>query len=172
MSYNENEVIIVEVFEAIEKRFSNRKFLDKQINNEDLNKILKAGMQAPVGRGRYDDMHITVIQDKSLLNEIGTLIDRNVFYNAPTLVIISSKDDGHGLDKENSACIAMNMLLAATSLGLGNIYLNLVIGLIKEHKDVLDKLNLPEGFVPVVGVGLGYADGTHIREHEINVDYM
>ena len=52
MSYNVNGVIIVEVFEAIEKRFSNRKFLDKQINDEDLNKILKAGMQAPVGRGR------------------------------------------------------------------------------------------------------------------------
>lgn len=162
----------MDVFEAIEKRFSNRKYLDKQISNEDLNKILKAGMQAPIGRGKYEDMHITVIQTKDFLNEISGLADRSVFYNAPTLVIISARDDGHGLDKENSACVAMNMLLAATALNLGSIYLNLVIGLIKEHKDVLDKLNLPEGFVPVVGVGLGYADGTHIREHEINVDYM
>lgn len=162
----------MELFEAIEKRFSNRKYLDKQISNEDLNKILKAGMQAPIGRGKYEDMHITVIQNKDLLNEISGLADRSVFYNAPTLVIISAHDDGHGLDKENSACVAMNMLLAATALNLGSIYLNLVIGLIKEHKDVLDKLNLPEGFVPVVGVGLGYADRTHIREHEINVDYM
>ena len=162
----------MDVFEAIEKRFSNRKYLNKQISNEDLNKILKAGMQAPIGRGKYEDMHITVIQTKDFLNEISGLADRSVFYNAPTLVIISARDDGHGLDKENSACVAMNMLLAATALNLGSIYLNLVIGLIKEHKDVLDKLNLPEGFVPVVGVGLGYADGTHIREHEINVDYM
>lgn len=162
----------MELFEAINKRFSNRKYLDKQINDEDLEKILKAGMQAPVGRGKYEDMHITVIQNKELLDEISGLTDRSVFYNAPTLVIISARDDGHGLDKENSACVAMNMLLAATALNLGSIYLNLVIGLIKEHKDVLDKLNLPEGFVPVVGVGLGYADGTHIREHEINVDYM
>ena len=162
----------MELFEAIEKRFSNRKYLDKQISNEDLNKILKAGMQEPIGRGKYEDMHITVIQTKDFLNEISGLADRSVFYNAPTLVIISARDDGHGLDKENSACVAMNMLLAATALNLGSIYLNLVIGLIKEHKDVLDKLNLPEGFVPVVGVGLGYADGSHIREHEINVDYM
>ena len=162
----------MELFEAIEKRFSNRKYLDKQISNDDLNKILKAGMQAPIGRGKYEDMHITVIQNKDLLNEISGLADRSVFYNAPTLVIISARDDGHGLDKENSACVAMNILLAATALNLGSIYLNLVIGLIKEHKDVLDKLNLPEGFVPVVGVGLGYADGSHIRKHEINVDYM
>ena len=162
----------MELFEAIEKRFSNRKYLDKQISNEDLNKILKAGMQEPIGRGKYEDMHITVIQTKDFLNEISGLADRSVFYNAPTLVIISARDDGHGLDKENSACVAMNMLLAATALNLGSIYLNLVIGLIKEHKDVLDKLNLPEGFVPIVGVGLGYADGTHIREHEIGIDYM
>ena len=51
----------MELFEAINKRFSNRKYLDKQINDEDLEKILKAGMQAPVGRGKYEDMHITVL---------------------------------------------------------------------------------------------------------------
>ena len=162
----------MEVFEAISKRFSNRKFLEKQISNEDLNKILKAGMQAPVGRGKYEDMHITVIQNKDLLNEISNLADRSVFYSAPTLVIISARDDGHGLDKENSACVAMNMLLSATALGIGNIYLNLVIGLIKENKEILNKLNLPEGFVPIVGVGLGYADGSHIKNHEISIDYM
>ena len=161
----------MELFEVINKRFSNRKFLERQINNEDLNKILKAGMQAPVGRGRYEDMHITVIQDKNLLDEINKLADRSVFYNAPTLVIISAKDDGHGLDRENSACVAMNMLLAATDLGLGSIYLNLVISLIKDS-DVLNKLNLPLGFVPIVGVGLGYANGSHTIEHKIDVNYI
>lgn len=161
----------MELFDVINKRFSNRKFLEKQISNEDLDRILKAGMQAPVGRGRYEDMHITVIQDKNLLNEINKLADRSVFYNAPTLVIISAKDDGHGLDGENSACVAMNMLLAATDLGLASIYLNLVIGLIK-NSDILNKLNLPLGFVPIVGVGLGYADGSHITEHKIDVNYI
>ena len=161
----------MELFDVINKRFSNRKFLERQINNEDLNKILKAGMQAPVGRGKYEDMHITVIQNKDLLDEINRLSDRSVFYNAPTLIIISAKDDGHGLDRENSACVAMNMLLAATDLGLASIYLNLVIGLIK-NSDILNKLNLPLGFVPIVGVGLGYADGSHITEHKIDVNYI
>ena len=102
----------MELFEVINKRFSNRKYLDKQISDGDLEKILKAGMQAPVGRAKYEDMHITVIQNKELLDEISGLADRSVFYNAPTLVIISARDDGHGLDKENSACVAMNILLA------------------------------------------------------------
>ena len=162
----------MELFEAINNRFSNRKYLDKQISDDDLNKILKAGMQAPVGRGKYEDMHITVIQNKELLDEISGLAESSAFYNAPTLVIISARDDGHSLDKENSACVAENMLLAATALGLGSIYLNLVIGLIKENENVLNKLNLPEDFAPIVGVGLGYADGSHIREHSIDVDYI
>lgn len=163
----------MELFETIEKRFSNRKYLEKQISDEDLRCILDAGMQAPVGRGKYEDMHITVIQDKALLDEINSFSEQSTFYNAPTLVIISAKDDGHGLDKENSACVAMNMLLSATALNLGSIYLNLVIGLIKEHQEFLDKLNLPEGYVPVVAVGLGYVDGLeHIRRHEIKVTYM
>ena len=58
----------MELFEAINKRFSNRKYLDKQISDGDLEKILKAGMQAPVGRAKYEDMHITVIQNKELLD--------------------------------------------------------------------------------------------------------
>lgn len=162
----------MELFDTVNSRFSNRKFLEKQISDDNLNKILKAGMQAPVGRGKYEDMHITVIQNKDLLDEISDLEERSVFYNAPTLVIISARDDGHGLDKENSACVAMNMLLGATALGLGSIYLNLVIGLIKEHTEILDKLNLPAGFVPIVGIGLGYADGSHIKEHSIDVNYI
>lgn len=162
----------MDFFNVVNNRFSNRKYLDKQISDDDLNKILNVGMQAPIGRGKYDDMHITVIQNKDLLNEISNLSENSAFYSAPTLIIISARDDGHGLCFENSACVAENMLLGATALGLGSIYLNLVIGLIK-NSDVLDKLNLTDGFVPIVCVGVGYIDGnTNIKKHKINVDYM
>lgn len=163
----------MELFNVISQRFSCRKYLEKQISDEDLDKILKAGMHAPIGRGKYDEMHITVIQSNEVLNKINTLTDGSVFYNAPTLIIISGKDDGYHLIGENSACVAENMLLMATSLGLGSIYLNLVIQLIKGNKEVLSLLNLPEGFVPCVGVGLGYIDGESlIKNHKIEIDYI
>ena len=65
------------------------------------------------------------------------------------------------------------MLLTACDLNLGSIYLNLVIGLIRSNKDILNKLNLPDGFVPYVGVGIGYIDGDKmIKKHEISVNYI
>ncbi len=163
----------MELFDVMNRRFSCRKFLDKPVSRDDLDKILKYGMKAPVGRGRYDDMHITVITDTDLLNEISGLTDKSVFYCAKALIIISAKDDGHGLCQENCACVAENMLLTACDLNLGSIYLNLVIGLIRSNKDILSKLNLPDGFVPYVGVGIGYIDGDKmIKKHEISVNYI
>ena len=40
----------METLEAIKKRVSVRGYLDKQITDADLDKVLKAGMQAPIGR--------------------------------------------------------------------------------------------------------------------------
>ena len=59
----------METLEAIKKRVSVRGYLDKQITDADLDKVLKAGMQAPIGRGKYYDMHITVIQNKDFFRE-------------------------------------------------------------------------------------------------------
>ena len=65
------------------------------------------------------------------------------------------------------------MTLAATDLGLGSIYLNLVIGLIKDNKDILKELNLEEGFVPVAALGIGYTDGEfEPKDHIIEVTYI
>lgn len=163
----------MELFDVMNRRFSCRKFLDKSISHDDLDKILKYGMKAPVGRGKYDDMHITVITDNEVLNEISSLSDRSAFYCAKALIIISAKDDGYGLCRENCACVAENMLLGACDLNLGAIYLNLVIGLIRSNDEILNKLNLPDGFVPYVGVGIGYIDGDlMVKNHEIGVNYV
>ena len=59
----------METFEAIKKRVSVREYFDKQISDAELEKVLKAGMQAPIGRGKYYDMHITVIQNKDFFKE-------------------------------------------------------------------------------------------------------
>ena len=159
-------------FDVVGKRFSCRNFSDEKATDNDLSRILDAGMMAPVGRGKYEDVHITVIRNKSLLDEISKLSDKSLFYNADILIIISSHDDGFGLGDQNCGCVAENMLLAASALGLGSIYLNLVIGFIKNNEDILNKLNLPEGFTPVVGVGIGHFKEELIKTHKIDVNYI
>lgn len=43
--------------EDIAKRVSVRSYKSEQISEDALADILKAGMSAPVGRGRYDNLH-------------------------------------------------------------------------------------------------------------------
>ena len=43
----------MEFDKVIDKRVSTRKFLDKKIERENLEKIVKAGTKAPVGRSFY-----------------------------------------------------------------------------------------------------------------------
>lgn len=68
-----------EHMEAIAKRVSVRAYKPEQIPEDALQAILKAGMAAPVGSGAYDTLHLTVIQDMALLNEIGEAVNELVF---------------------------------------------------------------------------------------------
>lgn len=56
--------------ETILKRYSCRNFDGKQITESDLDLIIKAGISAPVARGLYENLHITVVQDENLIKEI------------------------------------------------------------------------------------------------------
>ncbi len=55
----------MEFDKVIEKRVSTREFLDKKIEREDLEKIVKAGVKAPVGKSLYENMAISVITNKN-----------------------------------------------------------------------------------------------------------
>lgn len=48
-------------------RQSTRKFEDRQIPDEDVEKLLAAANRAPVGSSLYKDIHITVVRNKEKL---------------------------------------------------------------------------------------------------------
>jgi hypothetical protein len=49
------------------------------------------------------------------------------------------------------------MALAATDLGLGNVYIFGSVNALNLHAELVAKLNLPEGFVPVSALAVGKA---------------
>ncbi|BCN30272.1 nitroreductase family protein [Anaeromicropila herbilytica] len=57
----------MELMKAIVSRNSIRKYKPEQITEDELNLILKAGCAAPIGMGKYNYMHITVIQNPSFI---------------------------------------------------------------------------------------------------------
>lgn len=154
----------METFEAIFSRISTRDFAPGIPAESDIDKIIAAGMAAPVGRGRYDSLHLTVITDKALLNEITSFAagtsgrPRSPFYGAPVLIVVSSlMPPSPSIEYSNVGTVIENMALAATDLGLANIYLWSFASPLREHPDTLAKLALPEGFVPVSGLAVGFS---------------
>jgi len=167
----------METLKAIAKRKSTRAFSpEKQVEKADLDIILAAGCAAPVGAADYPSIHLTVIQDKAILAKISKAvqaafkIDRDVLYGAPVLVIVSSSEPKFpNIQYANAGCIIENMLLAATDLGIDNIYLWGPVNAITKSPELLKELNIPEGFTPISAAALGYAAESNSAEKKMEI---
>jgi len=177
----------MDFFELLSYRKSTRKFTDKQISQDDLTKILYAANAAPVGSNMYRDVHLTIVRDRSILDKlskaaikryedketmkkiVGDIHDSerpktvtDPFYAAPLVIFISHRkqDLQPGIEYANTACIALSMHLAATSLGLGSVFMwgSLEAMRVIPALDNTAALELPEGFEPLIGVAFGYAE--------------
>lgn len=169
----------MEVLEAITKRTSTRKFKENQISEENLQAILKAGMAAPVGSGLYESLHITIIQNMEILNIIGDAVtemvskkfgkrmDKN--FGAPTMIVVSSKPAVFpGIEYANAACVAENMAIAATSLGIDNVVWAGPTAVISKDTAIRNAVRIPDGYSPVLCISFGYgAEENTPKKHEI-----
>jgi len=162
-----------DVFETINSRRSVRSYKKEQLNDDEIKKILNAGIMAPTARGEQP-WFFTVVQNKELLKEINDVAvenmllsgdefleaiaksGRNILHNAPTILVVSGRDDDDYSQTDCSAAIE-NILLAAEGLDIGSCW----IGLIKAYfqsPESKGKLEIPEGYSPIYGVTLGYKD--------------
>lgn len=82
--------------------------------------------------------------------------DVNIFYNAPTVIIVSGKKDVSSSLVDCSAAI-QNMLIAAQSLGLGTVWVGFVRFFFALGAEV-EKLELPDGYEPFYAVAVGYKE--------------
>lgn len=162
-------------------RVSTREFTANKVAEEDLRIILQAAMAAPVGRGRYDNIHLTLITNEELLDEIATAEDYSSarpnapLYGAPALIIVSAKlSEKPSIEYSNVGAIIQTMALAAGSLSLGSIYLWTCIASLENHPEIVAKFNLPEDFTPISALGVGYPekpiDIIASPRHQINVN--
>lgn len=154
----------METLKTIAARRSCRAFKLGQITEEQLAALIKAGQAAPVGMKQ--PVHLSVVQDPALLADIEAAAgaamgrpDAHPLYGAPTVVIASyPKELGEALGIANTACAVQNILLAATDLGLGNIFLWTANFAFKDNTQLAVRCGIPEGYVPVSTAGVGLTD--------------
>lgn len=162
----------MQVLNAIGLRKSVRTYAPKAVETEKMEVIIKAGNLAPVF-GRF---HMTVIENQQLLQKINDItldmmkhsgdefLEKRAasegyhpLYGAPALIILSAPNgnDRNGFNMANVSCAAENMIIEATELGLGSCF---VMGpmIAFANPELAKKVEIPEGYVPLVGVLVGY----------------
>lgn len=174
-----------EVLSAIEKRFSTRGYTDEKLTKEELDTLIRAGLQAPTAANKQE-VHITVVDGNNpILKEIEDEKNRgkwiqdpphNFYFEAPVVLILSA-DKAFYWGKLDAGIAVENIALAAEALGLGN----LIIGCIKdaltgEKRDYFaDALKFPEGYEFEIAIAVGHKAVTkepHEYSVEKNVSYI
>ncbi|MDK2817243.1 MAG: hypothetical protein PWR22_1872 [Moorella sp. (in: firmicutes)] len=178
----------MDALEAIAKRKSVRDYKNDQIPDTAVAAIVAAGQNAP-SAGPY---HITVVQNKELLQHISNLAleamknSGNEFlmsraalpgyeplYGAPTLFLLSAPEGPYSL--ATTSCAATSMTIAATALGLGSCYLITPKLAFAADKGLAARVGIPEGYEVMCAIAVGYKAGDKFavdRIKEDNVNYV
>lgn len=155
-----------ETLKHIKSRRTCRKFLAKQVSDEDLNTILEAGTYAPSGMGAQSPIFIA-IQDKEIIAELSKINTalwnkgKDAFFGAPTLIVVLSNPQICPTYVLDAMASVTNMLIAAESLGLAAACISRAREEFETEfgKNLLRKLNIDENYVGIEHIILGYRDG-------------
>ena len=118
----------MDLFKAIEARHSYRgAFTDAPVSENDLIKIVDAGLRAPSGCNAQTTSFI-IVTNKEIRSEIAKLLPNNNVITAPALIIaITEKitfDFGLDFEVEDYSACVENILLSATALGYASCWLD------------------------------------------------
>ncbi len=147
----------MDLFSAINSRRSIRKYSDKKISTDDLEKIVEAGIHAPSACD-IQGWKFIVVDDPELMREIVDKGAASFIKDAPLgiLVLYDNRTDNlEYMDHVQSASAAIqNMILSAHALGIGSCWVCHL-----PRKQELRKLfGIPSYYDPIAYITLGYYD--------------
>ena len=154
-----------QAIENMLSRRSVRSFVDKPIDEKDLDAILECGLYAANGRGLQSAMMV-LVKDKEVIQELSKMnaevmgVTFNPYYDAPTYVLVFVPADApNGV--QDASLVLENMMLAAHAQGLGSCWIHREkeIFATEEGKQMMKQWGLPEGLVGIGALALGYPAG-------------
>lgn len=158
--------------ETILNRRSTRSFLQKTLNDEDIQTIVKCALHAPSGMGRQT-WKFTVIKNREKIRQLAEVIGKELGregYNmyAPEVLIIPSNEQDSPFGMEDNACAMENIYLAAEALGIGCVWINQIRAICQAPtiREILDAWEIPSNHVIYGMAALGYRDDTPIQPKE------
>ena len=145
--------------------------------------ILKCGYYAPSGHN-MQSWRFTVLEEnediqriKAVAKESADISNVNFYgWENPKAIVIISNDERNPLGCQDASAAAENIMLAATSFGLGSVWLNPLMKLrkISPVKEVLDGFGIPDNHVIWATIALGYpvSDGVMLQKNDKVIKYV
>ena len=159
------------VLSSIMARRSIRKYLDKPVEHEKLEVIVKCGINAPSGMNRQPWI-VRVVEDQKLIADVTEVFKqenaeqmkrdkdfKNMFRNAPNLICVCTPAKGGG--ELDAGLLGENIMLAAQSMGLGTCCLGGPVRFLLSNdkcKFFLDRLEIPADYKLNYIIAIGYPD--------------
>jgi len=159
------------VLSSIMARRSIRKYLDKPVEHEKLEVVVRAGINAPSGVNRQPWI-VRVVEDQKLIADVTEVYKqanaeqvkrdkdfKNMFRNAPNLICVCTPANGGG--ELDAGLLGENIMLAAQSMGLGTCCLGGPVRFLLSNekcKFFLDRLDIPADYKLNYIIAIGYPD--------------
>lgn len=151
----------MDFFEAVEKRCSMRSFVDRPVDQHQIDKILQAANRAP-SAGNLQAYEIYLVTDDRKKNElVSATLNQQFIAEAPVVLVFCTHaelttwkygDRGRDLYTLQDATIACTFaMLAATALGLASVW----VGAFDDDR-VWEAIGSPTGQAPVAVLPVGY----------------
>jgi len=152
--------VIMSILSLIQKRRSIRSFEPTSLQDDDIKTLLEAARWAP-SAGNKQPVEIVIVKSESQKRKlVGAALGQEFIAMAPTVLVVcanlersSSRYGTRGSSLyaiQDAAAATQNILLTATDLGLGSIW----VGAFDEEK-VTEVLKLPSGIRPLSIVPIG-----------------
>lgn len=163
------------VVEAIEARRSIRIYKDTPVEREKLQLLAECGVKAPSAMNRQE-WELRIVDSKEWIDGCSSAYlkavegtgkadymknapgFKNIFRNAPAVIFVAAPEGVFA--GENVGCLAQNIMLAATELGLGTCFLGSVQMMFAEPTmaEYLASLGFSEGYHLRYALAVGYPD--------------
>lgn len=144
--------------EGIYTRRSIRKYDSRNVPDDLVNEVIRAGMYAP-SAGNERPWHFVVIRERRLLDEIPSFHPHSMMVKAASCAILVCADlvlEKHkGYWVQDCSAATQNMLLGAHSKGLGAVWVG-VFPREERVKGFRKLLGIPEEIIPFSLIPLGY----------------
>ncbi len=144
--------------EVLFNRRSKRRFIDKEVEDEKIKKLLEAAMSAPSAHNKQP-WEFVVIKDNEKMDKIMEFHDYSKMLKEASLAIAVCGDKNAYKDFWVQDCSAatQNLLLMAENLGLGAVWLG-IYPVEQYYTKLSDLLELPDNIIPLNVIAIGYSE--------------